>query len=249
MRINLRHFCVNAICGLIWGRDRRRRVRTVLNANMTRNIRFIRRDLKTRIYKLKINTGVMGRNVLVLVNNKWAYKFPVASENYNAKAVREKRIVDALRKYSPVYVPDVELITMHTRDGDVVVRKYEFVPGCTVREMSPETVLNNLDTLARQIAAAVYKIACADPKSIRDLKPTPNERPGYMRGWCQGDICDNFMIDEKTMRITAYIDWEDSRFINLRPLFQHYKKSPSRELMMATMREYDKLYKKDNDKR
>lgn len=188
----------------------------------------------------------MSRNIVIIVNDTWAFKFPVRSENHNQKATHEKRVVDALARYCPVHVPGVELLEMGHGDQMAIVRKYECVPGMTVRDMPPELVLNNIDKLAPQIANAVYKIACADPRAIRDIKPTPTAKPGYMYGWCQGDICDNFMIDPETMKIVAYIDWEDARFMNFAFMFDFYKRTPERELMSAAKREYDKIWRRNN---
>lgn len=239
----IRLFLVNIVCGFVWGRDRRRHVRTVLSANLGQQVRFIRRNLGTRISKIRVRTGFMGRNIVIIVNDAWAFKFPVRSENHDKKAINEKRIVDALRKYCPVHVPNVELLEMRTRGETSIVRKYECVPGKTVRDMPAQLVMDNIDKLAPQIARIVYEIARADPRALRDLKPTPNARPGYMRGWCQGDICDNFMIDTKRMKIIAYIDWEDARFLDFPFLFMYqYKNSPERELMAAAKREYDKIW-------
>ena len=42
----------------------------------------------------------------------------------------------------------------------------------------------------------LYVVGMADPKEIRDLKDNPNDKPGYLYGWFQGDIWQNFMLDE-----------------------------------------------------
>ena len=240
----IHHFIVNAICGLVYGRDRRRHVRTVLNGHPIRNLRFVQKHLGTRLFHTRIRTGYMGRNIVIITNDKWAFKFPVASENAYQKALREKRVVDALREHCPVRVPNMELIPMQTATGEVMVRKYEIVHGTTVREMPAKQVLNNIHKLAPQMAAAIYAIGCANPTEIRDLKTIKNAQPRYMHGWCQGDICDNFMIDPTTMRITAYIDWEDASFMDFSNLFESYQETPARELMTAVAREYDKLWRR-----
>ena len=241
-----RHFIVNVICGMVYGRDRRRHVRTVLNGYAMRNIRFIRRHLGIPLRHVHIRTGYMGRNMVIITNDKYAFKFPVASENPNDKAMREKRIVDAVRKHCPVPVPNVDILHMRTGDGDILVRKYPLVHGTTVREMPAKRVLANIDKLAPQMAGAIYAIGCAMPPEINDLKPTADANAEYMHGWCQGDICDNFMINPKTMRVTAYIDWEDAAFMDFAHLFKKYKKTPARELMAAVAREYDKLWRHDH---
>ena len=247
MATKTKHFVVNAICGLVYGRDRRRYVRTVLNGNVIRNVRFVRANLGTRINRIRIRTGYRGLNIVIIANDKWAFKFPVAVPNATETARREKRIVDALTRFCPVKVPRIELLEMPNDDGTTTtVRKYEFVRGVTVRDMPVKTALANINKLAPQMAAAVYAISCADPTEIRDLKPTPRARAGYMRGWSQGDICDNFMIDPKTMKIIAYIDWEDAAFTDMTPMFRNNRKTPNKEIMAAVAHEYDKLWRHDH---
>ena len=104
--------------------------------------------------------------------------------------------------------------------------------------------MKNIDKLASQVARFMYDIAMADPDEIRDLKPAPDMRPGYMCGWCQGDICDNFMVNPDTMDVIAFIDWEDAKFFDFSHLFHVEKRSPAREFMLAVEREYKKLYGK-----
>ena len=249
MATKTKHFIVNAICGLIYGRDRRRYVRTVLNADIRRDLRFVRANMTERVRRIRVRAGYMGRNIVIIANDKYAFKFPVIMNGARQKALREKRIVDALRGYSPVHVPSVEILEMSdTRHKQpILVRKYEFVRGTTVRELPAKRVLANINKLAPKMAAAVYAISRATPTEIDDLRqPVATNTTGYMRGWCQGDICDNFMIDPKTMKIIAYIDWEDAQFMDFAHLFRQYKTSPARELMAEVAHEYDKLWRHDN---
>ena len=44
----------------------------------------------------------------------------------------------------------------------------------------------------------------SDPEQIADLK----DRPGD--GWNHNDICNNVIVDKKTMKIVGIIDWEYS---------------------------------------
>ena len=46
----------------------------------------------------------------------------------------------------------------------------------------------------------------------------------------------------KTMKIIAFIDWEDCEFRDFSAMFHSDKRSPHRELMLAVEREYDRLY-------
>lgn len=179
--------------------------------------------------------------MLIAVNDQWIYKFPLYRSDFRELAENEKRIVDALQPISPIHIPSVELLYMG-RDK-IPVRKYEFVRGCGVRQLNPNMVLKHKTKLARQLANFLYQVSMSDPTEIRDLKPTPDDAPRYMYGWSQGDLCDNFFADPKTMQVVAIIDWEDARFGDLSPQMGYNKNSPQRELMDAVRHEYDALYK------
>lgn len=235
------HFLTNLLCTFVWNKRERNRVRAVLNSPVAREIRFIRRDLGTKIFKIKTFVGYQGRSLLIAVNDQWIYKFPLYRSDFRELAENEKRIVDALQPISPIHIPSVELLYMG-RDK-IPVRKYEFVRGCGVRQLNPNMVLKHKTKLARQLANFLYQVACADPAEIRDLKPTPDDAPRYMYGWSQGDLCDNFFADPKTMQVVAIIDWEDAHFGDLSPQMGYNKNSPQRELMDAVRHEYDVLYK------
>ncbi len=111
-----------------------------------------------------------------------------------------------------------------------------------VAQLPVADVLRHKNKLARQVARFLFDVARCDPVEIRDLKPRPNMRPGYMCGWCQGDICDNFIINPKTWDIVAFIDWEDCAFGDFSHLLDWDQRSPARELMAAVRAEYKKLY-------
>ena len=205
---------------------------------MIEYIRFIRRDTGLRAPRLRTFVGYQARSLIIGVNRRWVYKFPLRRPNYKELAMREQRIVRALAGSSPIPTPDVLLLDFNGR----IVRKYDFVGGVTLRHAPLDAVMKNLDSLAAQVARFLYDVAQSDPAEIRDLKPTPRARPGYMRGWCQGDICDNFMIDPKTMRVIAFIDWEDAFFGDFSKLFGREKRTPAREFMNAVRVQYDKIW-------
>lgn len=235
----LRRFFTNIICGCIYNKDTRKRVRVILNSDMAGNIRFIRNNLNTPVRKTKTFIGYQARNLLISANDTHIFKFPLRRANSSELTIREKRIVDAFIPISSIPIPAVEVFEYDNK----LIRRYEFIHGMGLRQIPHDVAMKNLDTLAKQIATFIFEIGSSDPESIRDLKPKANAKPGYMYGWCQGDICDNFIIDPTTMRIVAFIDWEDCEFINFAHIFTHDKRSPHHELMIAAKREYDKLYK------
>lgn len=237
---NLRRFLSNIICGCVYNKDKRKQLRVVLNSPMRSYIKFIKKNIDGPIKKIKTFVGYQARNLLISVNDEYIYKFPLRRSNSNELAIREKRILDALGPISPVYISPVDI---YEHNGEIV-RRYKFSHGTQLRQMPVDVALQNVDVLAPQIARFLYIIGCADPQEIRDLKPDVNALPGYMYGWCHGDIGDNFMVNMDTMQIVTFFDWEDAEFCNFSRLFNADKRSPHRELMAAVGREYDKLYNK-----
>lgn len=232
-RIN--RFFTNIICGCIYNKETRRHVRVLLNSSVLSDLRFIRKNIKRPLRKIRTFVGYQARNLLISVNDEYIFKFPLRRNNSRELAIHEKRIVDALTPVSPIYIPPVEIFEHRGK----LVRKYRFIHGAGIRQIPPETLDKNLNNLATQIAQFMYVIGASDPDSIRDLKPTPDAKPGYMYGWTQGDIYDNFIVDIKTMKIIAFIDWEDCEFRDFSNLFT----TDRHNLMHLVKQEYDKLYK------
>lgn len=237
-RKSIRHFITNIICGFIYNKDERKRLRVILNSPILDYIKFIKQDTGIRRPRIRTFVGYQARSLIIGVNNKYVYKFPLRRDNYRELALREKRLVDALAPISPIHVPWVELIEYN----GILVRKYEYIDGPILRKAPREKIMQNLDTLARQIANFLYVIAAADPAEIRDLKPTNAKAPGYLYGWSQGDICDNFIIDMDTMTVRAIIDWEDCKYFDFAWTLRAGKQSPSREFMPLVQREYDRIW-------
>lgn len=243
-RKSIHHFLTNVICGLVWGRVRRRKVRVILNSPMSEYIRFIRADTGFRRLRLRTFIGYQARSLVISVNNKYVYKFPLRRDNYRELALREKRLVDAFAPISPIHIPWVELI----EHNGMLIRKYEYIDGPILRTAPRRLIMKNLDTLATQMANFLYVIATSDPESIRDLKPENAKVPGYLYGWCQGDIGDNFIIDIDTMTVRAVIDWEDCEYFDFHSVLRPGKQLPSREFMPRVMREYDRIWKEHHKK-
>ncbi|MBQ4130098.1 MAG: hypothetical protein IJD69_01855 [Alphaproteobacteria bacterium] len=234
----IRRFFTNLVCGCVYNKDRRKRLRVILNSSMLDSIRFIRKNLGVPVRRIKTFIGYQARNLLISVNDEYIYKFPLRRSNSRELTLRESRIVAAFAPLSPIYIPAVDVF----KHRGNLVRRYEFIHGTQLRQMPIDVAMANIDVLAKQIAQFMFEIGRADPESIRDLKPDVNAKPDYMYGWSQGDICDNFMVDINTMQIIAFIDWEDCTFGDFSPIFTGDRRSPHRELMAAAAREYDKLY-------
>lgn len=236
------HFLSNIICGLIPDKARRKKVRVMLNSPMAVQVRFIRRNIDEPIRRLKTFVGYQARSLIIGVNDKWIFKFPLRRDNSDELTQREARIVNALSPLSPIYIPPVQILKLRGR----LVRKYEFVRGKTLRQTSPDLILKHKTKLARQIANFLYVVGTSDPAEISDLKPSVSARPGFLFGWSQGDVCDNFMIDTETMNVIAIIDWEDAHFGDILPQLVNDRRSPQRELMAAVKDEYEKIWHAHN---
>lgn len=236
----IRRFFSNVVCGFVPNRDRRRLVRVVLNSDVFGYLRFIRRDCGgIRLRKIKMFVGYQARSLLISVNDKFIYKFPLRRDDSDALALRESRIVSALAPLSPIYVPPVVLLKYKNR----IVRKYEFIPGVQFRHLPFNVAYEFMDQIAEQIADFMYKIGCENPVSIRDLKPGANKRSGYMFGWTQGDIYDNFLVDATSGRVVAMIDWEDAFFGDFAYLFKNQRDPIAKEFVEHVARCYDRMYR------
>lgn len=238
MTQKVRGFLANIICCCVYNKNARRKLRAILSSDVIGQLRFIRRDIRTRITKVKFFVGYQGRNLIIAVNDKYIYKFPLRRPNATELTLREKRVVDVLGKCSPIPTPAVCILKYKNQ----LVRKYDFIHGCSLRQMPPEKILAHIDTLAPKIAEFMYKIGQMNPPELQDLKPADAGAPGYLYGWCQGDICDNFIMNPDTMEIIAFIDWEDNFYGKFDRFFRNQKRTPGRELMAAVLVEYDKMF-------
>ena len=242
MASSLRRFFSNIICGFIPSKDTRRRVRVVMNSDMAGVMRFIRRDIGVRPRRVRTFVGYQARSLLVSVNDKYIYKFPLRRDNSDELARREKRLVDALAPFSSIYVPPVTLLEYNGR----VVRRYPFVRGIQFRKLPTDYAYKHIDAFAEQIAKFMYEIGCVDLVEIANLKPSLDVKPAYRYGWTQADIYDNFLIDTTAHRVIAMIDWEDCFFGDFEYLFHRRHVSIASHFMDRVASAYDKIYYKNN---
>ena len=240
------HFISNVIAAIIPNKKLRDKVRVMLRyPRVFGYVRFVRhyaRNMKQCKIKTRVGRGC--NNFVVLLNDKYVFKFPLKSDG-RAIAMREKRITDALRPISPIKIPKMQII----EHNGIAIRRYEFAHGTLLSDVQPIQIRAHRNQIAAQIANMIYTIGVADPVEIRDLKPTPNAKPGYMYGWFQGDIWQNFMLDDK-FNITYFIDWEDAAFQSFMPALyvatRTWEKRDYRYMGVEVMAEYSKLYLKYN---
>lgn len=239
----MRHFISNIVCGFIWSKKLRDLVRTKIRFPQTREyIRFVRHFAKNmKQCKIKTLVGYGCKNFVIILNNKHVFKFPLLTDGKDI-SIREKRIVDALYGISPIKIPLMKIIPYK----NIYVRKYEFAYGTLLTDVKPSIIGQHQQHIAKQIANFLYVVGMADPVEIRDLKPEPNAKPGFLYGWFQQDIWQNFMLDTKTFDITFFIDWEQTSFEYFVPGLEtcshNWDKFGYYGMMVNVMAEYAKLY-------
>lgn len=242
LTIALRHFFTNMVCDLIYNQDTRKRVRAALNSPLIPLLVLIKKDCKLKHIKYKIITGFRGRNLLILVNDKYIYKYPTQKCNFAPNIeVREYDITHELAKVSPIYIPVPVLLNYQ----DKIVRRYDVVHGLSLRQVIQHKKIYEKykKYLAHQVAYFLCVIARYNPKSLYKYKDDASQKPGFMCGWHHCDLLDNFMIDKKTFKIVAFIDWEEVGFGDFSEMFAD--KNPILDDFMKTVKqEYIKIYKK-----
>lgn len=237
----MHHFLSNVVCLFIPIKTLRDKVRVMIRYPQTLSyIKYVRKYAGKKGAKIKTRVGRGCRNFVVVLDDKWVFKFPLFTDGREI-AYREQRILKALAPISPIKIPAMKII--HYKD--IVVRKYQFAHGTLLSDMAPSVVASNRGHIARQIANMLYVVGMADPKEIRDLKDNPNDKPGYLYGWFQGDIWQNFMLDENC-NITYFIDWEDTKFQSFLPAIRvatrTWEKRDYRYMGVDVMAEYGRLY-------
>ncbi len=234
----VRYFFINIICGFVANKAARRRVRAIYCAwGAFRVWRIIRKDLGHKPHNIKFITGARGRNLVVSVDDKYIYKFPIAERGLNNLIVREELITSAMRKMTKIKIPKMTVLHI---DG-IYIRKYEFIRGVQIFDVPANDILSHIDILAPQIARFIYDCAVYDATELTNIKGT-TDAPGFMRGWFHHDICDNFIFNPKTYKIIAMIDWEDAKFMDFSAYFDVPRARGAYELMQAVKDEYIKIY-------
>ena len=239
----MRHLISNIVCGFIWSKSLRDKVRTMIRFPQTHEyIRYVRHFAKNmKQCKIRTVVGYGCKNFVVILNDKHVFKFPLLTDGKEV-SMREKRIVDAFYGFSPIKIPLMKVIPYK----NIFVRKYEFARGTLLTDVKPCVVKQHQEHIAKQIANFLYVIGKNDPIEIRDLKPDHDARPGFLYGWFQKDIWQNFMLDTKTFDITFFIDWEQTSFEDFRPALEicshNWDKFGYRGMMVNVMAEYAKLY-------
>ena len=125
--------------------------------------------------------------------------------------MREKRITDALRPFSPLEILNIDVVRL----GDYTFYKYKFISGRNLNHFRLKTIIAHRAVWGRQIAEFIHGIHNARPKEIQDLCTGDGD------GWNHNDICNNVIVNPKTMKIVGIIDWEYSGWGTLETEFEN----------------------------
>ena len=135
----MHHFLSNIIALLIPNKTLRDKVRVMIRYPQTLSyIRYVRKYSGDKKAKIKTRVGRGCRNFVVVLDDKWVFKFPLFTDGREI-AYREKRILEALTPISPIKIPAMEII--HYKN--IVVRKYEFAHGTLLSDVAPAVVAEN----------------------------------------------------------------------------------------------------------
>ena len=190
-------------------------------------------DIKIR--RIRMIKG--GWNIGFIINNKYVFKIRKKFEDSHIpKIIKEKRMTDAFKDIVPLQIPHIDIIT---HDG-YTFYKYEFIPGHNLNTFSLRTIIKHREIWAKQLAEFIFIMHKSNPKEIKDLITHDGD------GWCHNDICNNTIVDTKTMKIVGMIDWEYSGWNYLETEFKNCTRYSSK-LRKANMdelirKEYKKLF-------
>ena len=143
-----------------------------------------------------------GWNIGFIVNNKYVCKIRKFYEKNMPveKIVREKRITDAFGPIVPIQIPKIDII----ESCGYTFYRYNFIPGKNLNRMSLKTITENGWRWGKQLAEFIDIVHNTDLAEIADLKCGDGD------GWNHNDICNNIIVNPRTMDIVGLIDWEYS---------------------------------------
>lgn len=200
------------LAGFIPSRKLREKIRRVDLYDYRKKYNALRSALPRAEFK-RVRVIKGGWNIGFIVNNKYVCKIRKFYDKQIPieKIMREKRITDAFGKIVPLKIPKIDII----ESCGFTFYKYNFIPGKNLNRMSLKVISKNGWKLGRQLAEFIVAMHNADPAEIADLKT------GEGDGWNHNDICNNIIVDKKTMDIVGLIDWEYSGWGTLETEFHN----------------------------
>ncbi len=154
-----------------------------------------------------------GWNIGFIIDHKYVCKIRKKYEGDAPveKIVREKRITDAFAKIVPVRIPNISII----ESQGFTFYKYDFIPGKNLNTFSKKQIVKHGWEISRKLAQFIDAMHNSDPAEIKDLKTKDGD------GWNHNDICNNIIVDPKTMDIVGLIDWEYAGWGKLETEFEN----------------------------
>lgn len=226
------------LCNFIPGRSRRSAFRRMKLYDWRKKYRALRRAYPELSFRhVKMIKG--GWNIGFIVDHRYVFKIRKFYDKNTpaSKIMREQRITGALADYAAVRIPRIEVV----RTGGYTFYKYDFIPGRNMNTFSAHVIARHAPQWGAQIGRFIHSIHTANPTDIDDLR----DRSGD--GWNHNDICNNVIIDPKTMTVAGIIDWEyagwgllDTEFNNC-VLFS--KKIKDSNILDYITKEYNSLNK------
>ena len=227
------------VVGLIPNRKLREEIRRKELYDYRKKFNALKSALGPKEFKrVRIIKG--GWNIGFIVDNKYVCKI---RKYYDKdipidKIMREKRITDAFGPIVPIKIPKIDIIEA----CGYTFYRYNFIPGKNLNRMSLRTIVKHGWSWGKQLAEFIDAMHNADPNEIADLKVGDGD------GWNHNDICNNIIVDKKTMKIVGLIDWEYSGWGTLETEFYNCtafsKKMHNSGIGTAIQLEYHVMQKK-----
>lgn len=226
------------LCRFIPNRARRDYVRRVKLFDWRRKYNALRDAFPELNFRhAKMVKG--GWNIGFIIDNKYVFKVrkqpdtPVSHE----KLLLQQRVTAALKSFSPLKMLDIQIFDV----DEYTFYRYPFIRGHNLNHFHSSTIRRHRDLWGHQIADFIYKIHHANPKEIKDLITPEGD------GWNHNDLCNNVLVDTKTMRVVGVIDWEyagwgylETEFRNCTRFSSAMRKSGIGDVIRA---EYEKIAK------
>lgn len=226
------------LCCLIPSHKRRDYLRRVKLFDWHRKFMALQRAFpELNFRRTKMVKG--GWNIGFIVDHKYVFKVrkQIDTNIPHKKITQEKRITDALAPITPLRILEIDIVKI----DDYVFYKYAFIPGKNLNLFRLSTIIKHRKIWARQIAEFIYAIHNADLPQLHDLKTVNGD------GWNHNDLCNNMLVDRRTMKIVGIIDWEYAGWGTLETELQNCemfsKKIVKSGLGDAIRTEYEKLLK------
>ena len=187
------------IVGFIPSQKKRERIRREKLYDYRKKYNALRKIIPEHEFK-KIRVIKGGWNIGFIINKKYVCKIrKFLDKNVpNEKIIREKRITDAFTDILPVQIPKIEVL----KSDNMTFYKYNFIRGVNLNKISQKKITTNQEKIAKQLAKFIHIMHNSNIPEINDLKTDDGD------GWNHHDICNNMLVDKKTMDILGIIDWE-----------------------------------------